>query len=219
MFAAWTTRHPPDPARPPFRPPSPLAADLPVRAAVFAGAGAGGRWDQMTTAAWVARDANVGHRLAGGNSSWCPESESRTDCQRSLSPQPEVIRAIMLEDSPYMYLPQRPRGASRHRSRGTHLAAGELEPLAAAPWELDRRDGRRHYRLGVSSGTGRVKCVPACLRAVPRRPCLGMQINIHSVSRSDYSWSPLVVTSLRVRRVLVQPEASTAVYDIRRWHR
>ena len=28
--------------------------------------------------ACVARDANMGHRLAGGHSSWCPELESRT---------------------------------------------------------------------------------------------------------------------------------------------
>ena len=27
--------------------------------------------------ACVVRDANVGHQLAGGNSSWCPELESR----------------------------------------------------------------------------------------------------------------------------------------------
>ena len=26
----------------------------------------------------VVRDANMGHQLAGGNSSWCPELESRT---------------------------------------------------------------------------------------------------------------------------------------------
>ena len=29
-------------------------------------------------AACVVRDANMGHQLAGGNSSWCPELESRT---------------------------------------------------------------------------------------------------------------------------------------------
>ena len=28
--------------------------------------------------ACVVRDANMGHQLAGGNSSWCPELESRT---------------------------------------------------------------------------------------------------------------------------------------------
>ena len=30
------------------------------------------------TKACVVRDANMGHQLAGGNSSWCPELESRT---------------------------------------------------------------------------------------------------------------------------------------------
>ena len=32
----------------------------------------------------VVRDANMGHQLAGGNSSWCPELESRTTLFKML---------------------------------------------------------------------------------------------------------------------------------------
>ena len=33
---------------------------------------------QPTAATCVVRDANMGHQFAGGNSSWCPDLESRT---------------------------------------------------------------------------------------------------------------------------------------------
>ena len=104
-----------------------------------------------------------------------------------------------------------PSPGSMHRASRTvctavHTAAA---PNAAHPPELPPSRRRDCHFTGtpclstlkqllkveggaaVAWGTGRVKYVPACLCAVPRRPCLGLQINIHSVSTSDYSWSPL----------------------------
>ena len=46
--------------------------------------------------ACVVPDANMGHQLAGGNSSWCPELESRTTHQSSLHEEP----ASSLSSSP-----------------------------------------------------------------------------------------------------------------------
>ena len=43
----------------------------------------------------VVRDANVGHQLAGGSSSWCPELQSRTTPRMRVSASPILASRLV----------------------------------------------------------------------------------------------------------------------------
>ena len=99
----------------------------------------------------AARDANVGRQLAGGNSSWCPELESRTTRARAQS----KALAWQWRTGTALFC----RHARERTLRTNLLTASPLWPRSLFNMEAKRAPADRAESMGLRSPSGKAKSV------------------------------------------------------------
>ena len=118
----------------------------------------GGSGSPRPASSCVARDANMGHQLAGDNSSWCPKLESRTTHRGQLTVQrPEVPAKAARFRVSHTALPRRDE-EGRTESRQTAATHAVLPRQQGSEWGSGV--GHRCRRSTTGPNLGGVPAAP-----------------------------------------------------------